>query len=183
VAREDDAPPLPLAARIDRLESLEAIRQLPQRYAQAVDSRNLDELVALFVEDVRVGPEATGRTALREWFADSLGRVGATVHLIGSHVIDLESEGCARGVVTCRDEVERGGEWAVGCLQYWDSYERRDGRWYFARRRFQRWYLVDALSRPGVGAGVGDDGLSTGQLPEAWPSWQQFWDERGRREP
>lgn len=99
---------------------------------------------------------------------------------MASHVVDLDVVDLARGVVTCRDEVDRDGEWAVGCLQYWDDYERRDGRWYFRRRRFHRWYLVDAASRPSVGAGVGDDGLETGRLPDAWPSWGRFWDERSR---
>ena len=42
-------------ARLDRLESLAEIRQLPYRYALAVDSRDMDALVGLFVPDVRVG--------------------------------------------------------------------------------------------------------------------------------
>ena len=41
-----------LAARIDRLESLAEIQQLPIRYALAVDGRDLDAWVNLFVVDV-----------------------------------------------------------------------------------------------------------------------------------
>ena len=60
-----------LEERIDRLESAEAIRQLASRYALAVDTRNLDDLVALFVEDVRVGRDSSGREALKECLAVS----------------------------------------------------------------------------------------------------------------
>ena len=44
-----------LSHRIDRLESLEQIRQLPARYALALDMRDLDALAGLFPEDVEVG--------------------------------------------------------------------------------------------------------------------------------
>jgi hypothetical protein len=43
-----------LQERIDRLEALDQIRQLASRYALAVDNRDMDDLAALFVEDVRV---------------------------------------------------------------------------------------------------------------------------------
>jgi hypothetical protein len=47
-------------ARIDRLESLDAIRQLAAKYSLALDMRNLDALVNLFPEDVRVGRDKVG---------------------------------------------------------------------------------------------------------------------------
>ena len=43
----------------------EQIRQLAAHYAVAVDSRDLDTLVGLFVDDVRVGRDTFGRDALR----------------------------------------------------------------------------------------------------------------------
>ncbi len=51
----------------DRLERLTAeadIRQLVARYAVCLDKRDLDGLVALFVPDVQVGRDTTGRRAL-----------------------------------------------------------------------------------------------------------------------
>jgi len=58
-------------------------------------------------------------------------------------------------------------------LQYHDTYRRVDGAWVFERRKFHRWYQIDALERPFPGAGMGpqDDPISTSQLPEAFPSW------------
>ncbi|MBL7498676.1 nuclear transport factor 2 family protein [Frankia sp. CNm7] len=172
--------PESLDQRIDRLESLDQIRQLAFRYASGVDSRNLDDLVELFVDDVRVGRDRRGRAALRDWFAQTFSRFGDSIHLVGNHVIDLDGPDTARGVVYCRDELEKGERWQVGMLQYWDVYVRRSGRWYFRERRVQRWYAVDAAETPWHGAGVpGDDrGLAIGQLPDVWPSWSRFWRER-----
>ena len=52
----NSAPQADLLARIDRLESTEAIRQLVARYALSLDMRDLDAHVNLFAPDIRVGP-------------------------------------------------------------------------------------------------------------------------------
>ena len=57
-----------LAARLDRIESRQAISQLPSRYAMALDARDLDSLVALFVDDVEAGADGRGRDALKRWY-------------------------------------------------------------------------------------------------------------------
>ena len=63
-----------LAARIDRLESIESIRQLAAKYSLALDMRDGDAWVGLFPQDVRVGNGETGRAALRRWFDDTMRR-------------------------------------------------------------------------------------------------------------
>ena len=52
-----------------------------------------------------------------------------------------------------------------------------DGEWCFERRRFHRWYIGDALTRPAVGLGVSDrsDGLTTTLLPEGFAKLASFW--------
>ena len=42
-----------LEQRIDRLESIEAIRGIVSRYPLCLDARDIDGVVALFVDDVR----------------------------------------------------------------------------------------------------------------------------------
>lgn len=180
--RQDKWVPKTLEERLDRLKSLDEIRQLPHRYALAVDSRNVDDLTELFPEDVQVGKDKHGRAELRAWWMQTLSNMADSVHFVGNHVIDLDSPDEAQGVVTCRDELEKGGEWHIGYIQYWDQYVRKSGRWYFKRRKLHRWYMVDALQRPVHGAGIQADNkaLSVAQLPDAWPSWAKYWSEMGR---
>ena len=61
-----------LEARIDRLESLDAIRQLVSKYALSLDMRDVDAHVNLFAKDIRVSREASGRPALKVWLDLSL---------------------------------------------------------------------------------------------------------------
>lgn len=165
--------------RLDRLESLAAIRQLAFRYALAVDSKNVADLCDLFVPDVIVSSGDSGRPALRAWFVDILQTFGTSVHFVGNHVVDFIDADHASGVVYTRDQLERRdtGRWDVGEVQYWDRYRRVDGEWFFVGRKFHRVYVVDALTRPAHGAGVNDgtDPLPAGQVPDAHPSWARFW--------
>lgn len=173
--------PSTIEDRLDRMESLAAIRQLPPRYALAIDSRDMDSLVQLFVPDVRVGRDESGRDALKRWFTTTMRGPKTSVHFVANHIVDFDDADHARGIVYCRDELERPerSEWEVGMLQYWDSYVRVDGEWCFQRRRFHRWYICDALTRPthGAGVNVGGDSLTTHQLPEAFETWARFWED------
>lgn len=165
--------------RLDRLESLAALRQLPSRYALALDSRDMDTLVGLFLPNVRVGRDEYGRDALKRWYTDVMSSPRTSVHITANHVIDFDDADHAHGVVYCQDELEQPstGKWVTGKLQYWDRYERVDGEWCFARRRFHRWYIVDSLERPSNGAGIteGGEALTTNRLPDAFESWAPFW--------
>ena len=167
--------------RLDRLESLAEIQQLPHRYAVALDSRDMDALVALFAPDVRVGRDTRGRDALAAWFSTTMREMRTSIHFTANHVVDFDDADHAQGIVYCRDQLERPdrGTWEIGDLQYWDTYVRAEGEWCFERRRFLRYYMVDALERPSHGAGVGEghDALATTQLPEAFESWHRFWGE------
>ena len=169
--------PSTLEARIDRMESLASIRQLAFRYALCLDSRDMQTLVSLFPQDVRVGRGESGRDALERWFRETMSAMRTSVHLIGNHIIDFDDADHAHGIVYCRDELERPdtGLWQVGVLQYWDRYVRIDGEWFFERRKFHRFYIVDALTRPRHGAGLEDNPLTTIQLPDAFPTWNEFW--------
>ena len=177
-----DGSSMTLEERIDRMESTEQIRQLAARYALALDTRNFDDMVQLFVPNVQVGRDTFGRDKLRDWFVRTMSNTKSSIHFVGNHIIDLDPDDPdkARGVVYCRDELDRGDIWIVGKIQYWDSYERQEGKWFFRRRKLMRWYAVDALDRPGHAKDVtvdsgGGRSLQVGQLPEAWPSWEKYW--------
>lgn len=170
------------ATRLDRLESTDQIRQLAARYALALDSRNIPELAALFASDVAVGDGRTGRAALAEWFDPILRPYRITVHFVGNHVIDFDpaDPDRASGLVYCRPEHEVGDQWIVMPLVYHDRYAREpDGRWYFRSRKPQPLYAADVrqnpLDVPGRFNFPGNPYLRHATLPEAWPSWQEFW--------
>jgi len=161
----------------DRLLAYEEIRQLASRYAVAIDARDLDSLVALFVDDVRVGKDATGRDALRSFFERSLSDVGVTILNIGTHVIELDTADHAHGVVYCRGEVQVGSQWIVQAIQYRDRYERRSGHWYFVRREHLLWYGREVGTSP-IGlppANWPESQMGKGELPEKWATWRAFW--------
>ena len=162
-----------------RLLAYEEIRQLASRYALAIDSRDLDDLVALFVEDVRVGRDVVGRDALRRNFDDQLRNIGVSFLQTGNHVIELVDEGHATGFVYCRAEIQDGERWLVQAIGYDDTYERRDGHWLFVRRRHQLWYGAyqdqNPLTLPPANWPASQVGRGT--LPQAWQSWQRFWDQ------
>jgi hypothetical protein len=171
-----------LLRRIERLESLEEIRQLAARYALALDMRDLDALSGLFPEDVRVGRDGSGRAALRAWFDRTLrSPFTGTAHVTGNHVIELRAPDRARGVVYSRNEHETGNEWVVMTMIYVDDYERIGGRWYFRRRLPLYWYATD-LRRPPVGPRKmrwpGREPYDGG-YHDYFPSWREFWERAG----
>ena len=176
-----------LEARIDRLESLDAIRQLPAKYALALDMRDMDAMVSLFPDDVRVGKDASGRAALRAYMDRTLrSPFTGTSHHIGGHVIEFDDPDHAHGVVYSKNEHEtpvEGGadEWVIMQMMYVDDYVRQDGRWFFTRRLPLYWYATD-LNQPPVGANKmrwpGTE-WSKGNFHKLFPSYAEFWAREG----
>ena len=81
-----------LLARVDRLESLDEIRQLVAKYSLSLDMRDLDAHVNLFAPDIRVSRDKVGRSHLKRWLDDTLRlQFTGTSHHIGNHVIEFES--------------------------------------------------------------------------------------------
>ncbi len=171
-----------LEARIDRLESLDAIRQLPAKYALALDMRDMDAMVSLFVADVRVGKEASGRQALRAYMDGTLrSPFTGTSHHIGGHVIEFDDPDHAHGIVYSKNEHETGDEWVIMQMMYADDYVRRDGQWFFARRLPLYWYASD-LNKPPIGDNKmrwpGKDWVE-GNFHKLFPSFDEFWARQG----
>ncbi|HVV29988.1 MAG TPA: nuclear transport factor 2 family protein [Mycobacteriales bacterium] len=164
------------AQRLERLESTEAIRQLVSRYAVLVDSRDIDALTNLFVDDVRATRTERGRPAMRDLLENILSEFTTSIHFVGgTHTINFVDDDHAEGVVYCKAEHEYGEQWVVMAIQYWDRYERRDGQWLFTGRKIRHWYAVDALDRP-----IGPDKTRwsvTGPetIPQVYDSWHDFW--------
>ena len=171
-----------LLARIDRLESLDEIRQLAAKYSLALDMRNLDAMAGCFPADVRVGKGQQGREALRRWLDDTMRhQFTGTSHHIGNHIIEFSDADHAHGVVYSKNEHETGDEWVIMQMMYIDDYERIDGQWFFQRRLPLYWYAVDLNKPP-----IGDNKMRwPGREPYAggyhdyFPSWKEFWARSG----
>ena len=176
-----------LEARIDRLESLDAIRQLPAKYALCLDMRDMDMMVTLFEPDVRVGREQSGRAALRAYMDGTLrAPFTGTSHHIGGHIIEFDDADHAHGVVYSKNEHETpvdGGqdEWVIMQMMYVDDYVRVDGQWFFARRLPLYWYATD-LNKPPVGEKKmrwpGTEAVE-GNFHKLFPSYAEYWARSG----
>lgn len=169
-------------ADVERLLAYEEIRALIANYALAVDSRDLDALVALFVEDVNAGRYGTGRQALRRSFADSLSAVGITILHVTTQVINVTDHDRANGLVYCRAEIQDGERWLHQSILYTDSYACRAGEWLFVRRRHELFYGAEVGQNPLrlPLANWPEHHAGMGTIPERWPTWQEFW--RNRRD-
>lgn len=173
---------LSIEARLDRLESLDQIRQLPAKYALCLDMRDMDMMVTLFPEDVRVGKDSSGRQALRAYMDRTLrSPFTGTSHHIGGHIIEFDDADHAHGIVYSKNEHETGEEWVIMQMMYSDEYVRRDGQWFFARRLPLYWYATD-LNKPPVGDQKmrwPDSDPVDGNFHKLFPSYDEFWSRDG----
>lgn len=171
--------------RLDRLESLDAIRQLAAKYSLALDMRDADAWVGLFPEDVKVGGGKVGRAALRDWFEETMRKqFEGTSHHIGGHIIEFDDANHAEGVVYSKNEHETGPEWVIMQMMYVDRYERIGGRWYFRRRLPLYWYATDLNKQPLGNRKMRWPGREPydGSFHDYFPSWKRFWAQVGPNE-
>ncbi len=176
-----------IEARIDRLEALDEIRQLTAKYALCLDMRDMDAMVTLFPDDVRVGKDANGRLALRAYMDRTLrSPFTGTSHHIGGHIIEFDDPDHAHGICYSKNEhetpVENGpDEWVIMQMMYADDYVREGGRWYFARRLPLYWYATD-LNKPPVGENKmrwpGTDWAES-NFHKLFPSFAEYWAREG----
>jgi hypothetical protein len=144
-----------LLARLDALESQDAVRRLKAAYMQGLDDRLRGAVADLFWEDaVWEGlPERTpegaapggapggrieGRAAIARSFDDAAGWMSFTAHHLTTEDIRVEGDravGRWKLLQACTAGPADGGTafWQFGV--YTDDFERRDGVWKFAHLR------------------------------------------------
>lgn len=162
---------------LGRLVALEAIRDLARRYALAADGKDLDAMAALFVPDVDNGRWGPGREGVKAFYAQSLRTFHCSVHLVANHVVDLDDDTHATGVVYCQARhhvLEPEEHWYDEALAYFDTYERVEGEWGFRRRRLRSWYRQPTTDRV-VPEVLTEGPKRGGRMPEAFPTFEPFW--------
>lgn len=163
---------------IERAVARDEIRQLAYRYASAIEKRDVDAMVDLFVPHARFGAYGEGADALRRLMHESTDGLVFAVILIANHLIDVESRDRATGEVwaRCVAQTERDG-FVEQLIKYEDRYERHEGRWLFLHRRHRLWYGVaqpdsplrqESAEWPAHQVGIGDVPLADPRFLEWW---------------
>ena len=116
----------------------EALRAMIQRYARAVDARDVESITALFLPDATI-TGARGEQTLDEWL--EIMRVPPTfptsMHHMGDPLIDLDEGSHVASLDTYAVVYQFGGEGQSDLtlgVRYLDVVVRHDGRWVIKTR-------------------------------------------------
>ncbi|WP_244892651.1 nuclear transport factor 2 family protein [Mycobacterium asiaticum] len=169
-------------AAVRNMLAREEIRDLPYRYAAAIEARDPDAMAALYVPHARFGHYGSGREGMQRLMSESLESSVFAVILVANHLIQLDDESNARGQVWAQCFAQTQGDGFVEqVIKYEDRYQRDQGRWRFLHRRHRLHYGIaravspmtqQAAEWPRRQVGVGD-------LPLAEPTFAAWW--RGRQ--
>lgn len=167
---------------LGHLIAKDSIRDLPLRYAVAVDAKDIDAVAELFVPDVDNGRFGPGRDGVRRFYDQALRKFHCSMHVVANHVIEFQDDDHANGIVYClaHHHVLEPEHWFDEALAYFDTYERVGGEWLFRQRRLRSWYRQHAghpeLGDARVGAPIEVSGPKRGaRMPEAFPTFDAFW--------
>ncbi len=143
-----------LEARVQRLEDIEAIRNLKARYCDLCDAglsdeKNRDALLELFVEDARVdfgmgeGSQFSGRDGLQIFFGQFVpNSVSFCMHMVHNSVIEVSGD-TATGrwyfEAPTTNAITKKPQWMAG--RYIEEYVRVAGAWKFSSIETQ-WYYI-----------------------------------------
>jgi ketosteroid isomerase-like protein len=180
-----------LAARLDRLESKDAIRDIVTAYAIACDEHDMPRLMNLFTVDACFDAPngsmvANGKADIQTLFQKTFKIRGPAYHWTHDVTLEIDSADPNRGtgLVLSHAETTPNGVVSIAAMRYQDDYRREsDGQWRFAKRVISFLYYVPAsdysqgLNHPDRVV-MGGNRLKA-DYPEALPAWQAFIDAHG----
>ncbi len=137
-----------LTDRVERIDSIEAIRSLRARYHELVNEDMGSRLYELFAMDASVAyggrPEVRGRDNIRAFFASF--PVQSARQFIHSHVVQVQGDrGTGASYLDGRPVREGKSFYVVG--RFDDEYVRVDGQWLFQRVTLSVHYMIEAAER------------------------------------
>jgi ketosteroid isomerase-like protein len=123
------------------LADLEAIRTLTARYGLAVDTFDLEGVMAVYADDATLDlsalgmPVLEGKAALREFYDGSIQGMDTQIHLVANHVIALDGPDAAHGThyVLANANLKDGTKILVHGL-HTDTYRKGASGWQVATR-------------------------------------------------
>ena len=132
-----------LAARIQRLEDIEAIKQLKARYCSLCDDGyDADALAELFTEDAvwdggALGV-AVGREQIRRFFENTPKVMPFAVHMVTNPSIEIEGDSARGRWYLFQAATFKPADSAIwGSARYDEEYVRCDGEWKFRSLRLE----------------------------------------------
>lgn len=137
-----------LERRLDRAESIEAIRALRSRYHELINEDQGRRLYELFTDDGAVvyngRPEARGRDNIRRFFENF--PVQFARQFIHQHIIEVDGDrGRGSSWLDGRPVREGKSYYVVG--RFDDEYERIGGQWFFSRVVLTVHYMIEAAEQ------------------------------------
>jgi len=140
-ATDDDAT-RSLIARIDRIESHQALRDLVSDYCHGFDKRDWDRFISIWSDDCEwnIGPpfgKFHGLDGIRKAVTEVLWPVWRESHHLTTNLrITFADDNHASGMcdVDCVGALTDDSVQMVGAT-YYDDFERREGKWQIRRRR------------------------------------------------
>jgi uncharacterized protein (TIGR02246 family) len=165
------------------LSDQRAIRDLAVLYSHAVDDHDIAGVLGAFASDGefhRAGVVSTGHGELKPFYVMMMERYSTTLHVVDSHVIDVQGD-TATGIVAGRAELVFNGTLMITSYRYDDTYAKTDGRWVFQARKLKPMYTLPWES---IGTGFTDTkriqwpGTEFGEaaFPETSPTWNTYKD-------
>ena len=123
-----------------------SLRDLVDRYADAVDRGDVERLRALFTPGGTLTVQAEGGPVENEWSGaevtrslDVIAGFHRTFHHVGGTVFETDGEGGATGRVHCLahhyERTPNGPVDLVMMIRYHDRYRHHDGNWLIEHRR------------------------------------------------
>jgi hypothetical protein len=171
---------MPDMTDLDAILARDAIRELPLRYAKAIETRDVDAMAELFAADARFGGYGTGPDACRRLMTDTMADSLFAVILVTNHLIELDAADHARGEVwaLCYAQITEGFNEQL--LRYEDRYTRVDGSWKFLHRKHRLWYgqLRDASPLDQDPAEWPRSQVGVGDVPLADELFRRWWEQR-----
>jgi ketosteroid isomerase-like protein len=121
-----------LASLVDR----EAVRDVVQAYARAVDAKDLAGVAACFTADCAY-EGALGRGTIAEALATlrtAMDRYAVTMHFLGTHAATVDGDAAHAETYAVAHHVRRDGGHLVVGVRYQDGLVRTPDGWRIARR-------------------------------------------------
>jgi hypothetical protein len=137
---------------VEKLLALEEIRKVKAKRCRAVDQKDWELYIECHTPDCRsnvAGPGgAVGARAMAEGVAKQLeGRT--SIHHVHTPEIDFTSDTTAKGTWAMEDmlwwTVDGQERWLHGYGHYFETYEKRDGRWLISSRELKRIRVDEGL--------------------------------------